>query len=126
MNLVFYIHQGSSKKGATLKNIIKKRFNGISSNTIETFNRLKSKLKQTPDSVDQEIYILLAESKNRLDELTSLIDLLENKRLVLIIPDESKETVSKVSQFFPRFFTPISNTYDDLCSVLNKMTGQIK
>ncbi|MCK5310491.1 MAG: hypothetical protein KAJ62_00180 [Desulfobacteraceae bacterium] len=126
MNLVFFVHQNASEKGITLKDTIGKRFNGDKSHTLNTFDMLKSRLLNNSGSGENEIFILLAESKNRLDELTSLIELLENKRIILIIPDESKETISKASQFFPRFFTPISDTYDDLCSVLNKMITQTK
>ncbi|MCK5096557.1 MAG: hypothetical protein KAR45_00555 [Desulfobacteraceae bacterium] len=124
MNLVFFIHQDSLKKGETLKGIIEKRFNDINSRILHTFKMLKSRLKKSSGSTEKEIFVLLAESKNRLDELTSLIDLLENKRVILILPDESKETISKASQFFPRFFTLVSETYDDLLSVLNKMINQ--
>ena len=38
--------------------------------------------------------------------------------------DESRKTISLASQFFPRFFTPVSETYNDLFSVLNKMMKQ--
>ena len=126
MNLVFYIHHDSSEKGITLKDIIENSLNGVAFNTVETFNTLKSRLKQTPCPVDKDIFVLLAESKNRLDELVSLIDLLDNKQIILIIPDEAKETISKASRFFPRFFTKVSNTYDDLFSVLNKMISKTK
>ena len=123
MNLVLFIHQDSSKKGKALKTAIKNNVGGGESLTFQTVNKLESRLKKT-SSTEKEILILLAESKTRLDELTSLIYLLENKRIILILPDDSKETISKASQFFPRFFTPISCKYDDLCSVINKMMGQ--
>jgi len=41
---------------------------------------------------DKEIFILLADSKNRLNELTSLINLLESKRIILILSGDSKAT----------------------------------
>ena len=124
MNLVIFIHQDSCQKGIVLKEFIKKYLNGVETDMLHTFNMLRSRLQESSECADKEIFVLLAESKKRLGELASLIELLENKRIILIIPDDSKESVSKASQFFPRFFTSVSNNYDDLCSVLNKMIKQ--
>jgi len=124
MNLILFIHQDSLKKGITLKNIINQKFYGTELQTLHTFNSLKARLKKNIGFTENEIFILLAESRTQLKELTSLIDLLEGKRTVLILPDESKATLSKASEFFPRFFTSVSDTYDDLCDVLNKMINQ--
>ncbi|MCD4674788.1 MAG: hypothetical protein K8S18_02180 [Desulfobacula sp.] len=126
MNLVLFIHQDASKKGETLKNVIGEKFYGTKLTILHTFNAFKARLKLFSNYSDKEIFILFADSKNRLNELTSLIDLLEGKRLIIILPDESKATLSRASQFFPRFFTPVSETYNDLCDVLNKMMNQDK
>jgi hypothetical protein len=123
MNFALFIHQDSSKKGKTLKSIIDQNFTGTKLTTFHTLNVLKAKLKKDVDFTDKEIFILLAESVYRLNQLTSLIDLLEGKRIILILPDESQPVLSCATQFFPRFFTPVSDTYDDLCDVLNKMTN---
>ncbi len=120
MNFILFIHQDSPKTGKMLKKILDKNCKGGEIKLLQTFNSFKTKLKQFPNYED-EVFILFADSNNRLIELTSLIDLLENKRIVLIIPDDSEETVSIALQFFPRYFTFISDTYHDLCDVLNKM-----
>jgi hypothetical protein len=126
MNIILFIHKDSLKKGDILKNIIDHKFHGTNLTTLQTFNEFKAKLKEGSGFIEKEIFILLADSKSRLTELTSLIDLLEGKRIILILPDEAKATLSCASQFFPRFFIPLSKTYDDLCSVLNKMINQEK
>jgi hypothetical protein len=124
MNFILFIHQDSLKKGITLKNIIDKNFYGTELQTLHTLNSFKERLKKSIGPSENEIFILLAESQSRLNELTSLIDLLEGKRTILILPDESKATLSMASEFFPRFFTPMGDTYNDLCDVLNKMANQ--
>jgi hypothetical protein len=120
MNLILYIHQDSLKKGITLKKIIDQTFTRIDIQILQTFNLFKARLKQ-PTNYNSEIFILFADSENRLNELTSLIDLIENKRIILILPDESEATISKAHQFYPRFFTYVNDTYKDLCDVVNKM-----
>ncbi|MCD4742238.1 MAG: hypothetical protein K8R67_07155 [Desulfobacteraceae bacterium] len=124
MKLVFFIHKDSSKKGEILQKIINTNFYGTKCQIFRAFDTLKKSLKREIQLTENEIFILLAESVSRLNELNSFIDLLEGKRIILILPDSSKASLSKASKFFPRFFTSISDTYDDLCDVLNKIINQ--
>ncbi len=124
MTIVLFIHRDSSKKGVSLKNSIDQNFLKTELQVLATYKSLKTRLKKSSDFNEQEIFILLVDSKIRLNKLTLMTDLMEDKRIILILPDESKETLSTASQFFPRFFTPMGNKYDDLCSVLNKILNQ--
>jgi hypothetical protein len=83
-------------------------------------NRFKPRLKKV-SLFNEEIFILFAETENRLKALTGLIDLLENKRIILILPHRSKPIVSAALNFYPRYFTRINSRYNDLCAVPNKM-----
>ena len=124
MNIILFIHQDSSKKGASLINALDENFYGTKLTIVHTYKTLKAELKKKSAMAWKAIILLFVDSGSRLNQLTSLIDLLEDKRIILILPDESKETLSKASQFFPRFFTPISDSYSDLCSVMNKMINK--
>ncbi len=120
MNFILFIHRDSSKKGVILKKIIDQNFNSVEIQTLQTFNAFKARLEKAYN-YNEEIFILFVDSKNRLNELKSLIDLLDDKRLILILPDDSKSTLSDAHQFFPRYFTYINDTYKDLCDVISKM-----
>ncbi len=122
MRLIVFIHQDSSMTGQHLKQAMDKNFRSIQIQSFQTFNSLKARLKQI-HNYDQEIFILLADSKSRLNKLMSLIDLMEDKRIVLILPDNSKAVTSMAHQFFPRYFTHVNDTYADLCAVITKMTN---
>ena len=124
MSFILFIHQDASKNGDALKTVIDRTFYEIKRQTIQTVNALKARLKKSSGFIEKDIFILLVDSGSRLTELMSLVDLIEDKCVILILPDESKATLSIATQFFPRFFTPISETYSDLCDVLNKMTNQ--
>ncbi|MEE4362321.1 MAG: hypothetical protein V2J08_00185 [Desulfotignum sp.] len=87
---------------------------------VYTITALTHILKQ-PGGSDQEVYVLLAESLQRLQELYDLFTLLDGRRIVLVLPDDTKETISLTHQFYPRFFTYSNTAYDDLCAVLYKM-----
>lgn len=120
MDLIFFVHQNSSRKGTTFKMAMEQNFKHLDIEFFKTFNALKERLGHIP-VYDKEIYVLLADSKKRLKELTELIELLEDRRIVLIIPDDSETTISTAHRFFPRFFTYMDDNYNDLYGVLKKM-----
>jgi hypothetical protein len=125
MNLILFVHQDASQKGKALQKQMIEYFGENTILMVHTFNALKHILKQ-PGCRAQEIYVLLAESPRRLQELFRLIDLLDGRRIVLVLPDDAKTTISMAHRFYPRFFTYINTAYDDLCAVLNKMTNNKK
>ena len=125
MNLILFVHQAASHKGGIFKQRMEQNFKGLEIETFQTFNEFKARLKRVY-IYDKEIFVLLADSKHRLKELTSLMDLLEGKRILLILPDDSETTTSTAHHFFPRYFTYVNDTYDDLCAVILKMTTQEK
>ncbi len=126
MNHILFIHKNSLQKGAVLQDAITNSYHDGNFQIYKTFNSLKVRLKKSFGDSRSEIVIILAESRERLNQLTSLIDLMEGRRIILILPDESKQTLSRASQFFPRFFTTLKDNYDDLCKVISKMTDQTK
>ncbi len=123
MNLIFFIHKDSSKKGTTLQQIINQHFKKVEIQFFQTFHEFKLKLEQVSD-YNKEIFILFADSKTRLDRLTNLLDLFESKRLILILPDDSKGSISVAHQISPRYFTFVNDTYGDLCAVMTKMMNK--
>ena len=121
MPLIIFIHKESAEKGDILKKAMEQNFHGTEIQIFKTMAALKANLKQVSKYSDKEIFILLADSEKRLTQLIPMIDVFEGRRLILILPNNSQATTSKAHKFFPRYFTYVSNNYDDLCSVLNKM-----
>lgn len=99
MDLIMFIHQDSEKVGIALKKIIHQNFNESQIQTLCTFSTFKEKFKQRHNN-NNGIFILLADCKNRLIELILLIDLMEDKRIVLILPDDSHVFNIKGSSVF--------------------------
>ncbi len=124
MKLILFIHKEASDKGADLEKTIYDSFDTIEIESYTSFAALEAGVKKAARSTEEEIFILLAESVSRLNELTRLIDLLEGKRVVLILPDESKATLTKAFGFFPRFFTTVNDDFHNLSRVLHKMISR--
>ena len=124
MNTVLFIHNDGAENGAILKKYLTKNFIGINIQTYNTIEGFNEKLRQLSLYSINEIFILLIDSIASLNELTALTDLLKDKRLILILPENSKSTILQAQQFCPNYFTYMGNTYDDICDVLNKMIKQ--
>ncbi|MCP4671131.1 MAG: hypothetical protein GY857_07480 [Desulfobacula sp.] len=123
MNLAFFIHKDSSKKGVTFKQIMNKNFKKSEIEIFQAFHKFKLKLEEVAD-YNNEIFILFADSKKRLDRLINLLDLFENRRVILILPDDSQDTITTAHQISPRYFTFADNNYSDLCAVITKMMNK--
>ncbi len=121
MNLVLFIHEDAYETGNVLESRISDRTDSALIEKFHTFNALKTRLKRITPYGDTDIFILMAETRYRLAEFVSLIDFLADKRLILVIPDDSRGTLTAVHKLFPRYFTVLNETYEDLGDVLNKM-----
>ena len=68
-----------------------------------------------------EVSILFANSRADFMELLSIRDLLLNLRIILILPDANKETITRGHTLFPRFLTYANSDFKDVAAVLKKM-----
>ena len=120
MAVILFIHQEAAQQGEALHTKMTQYFGANTIEAVHTITALTYILKQ-PAGCDQKVYVLLAESRHRLQELYCLFTLLDGRRIVLVLPDDTKATISLSHQFYPRFFTYSNTAYDDLCAVLYKM-----
>lgn len=125
MRIVIFTHRLAGDSGKTLVNGISSCQASESLLRIQTVNTLKEHLKRSGENAGNEILLLLAENRDRLEELTGLKDLLEDRRLILVVPDDDPATLSAAHLLFPRFVTPLSDQYHDLCSIMDRMTGAL-
>lgn len=121
MHLILFAHENSYEKGARLQASIHQTVSHNPYELIQTFNALKSRLKRFSDYQEKEIFILLAETRQRLNELISLIDLLLDKKVILVLPEDTEDCIHQAHAFFPRYFTFMNSSYSDLNDVLLKM-----
>lgn len=86
----------------------------------QTIDGLALRLRQ--DHGNPKIAVLLAGSRKELLEILSVRDLLNNRfRLILILPDNKKDTVKKGHSLYPRFLTYVDGNFDWVAAVLEKM-----
>ena len=70
---------------------------------------------------DPAIAVLLAGSQKDFMDILSIRDLLDQLRIILILPDRNDDTVRKGHALFPRFLTYVDGNFDWVKAVLEKM-----
>jgi len=118
MALLFYASdkQGTGKLLWNLHQDLAAEHQGEFCQTIDT---LSQKLHQ-PKS-DSSIAVLLAGTQKELVDILSIGNLLERIRIILILPDSNKDTISKGHTLLPRFLTYVDGNFSWVTAVLEKM-----
>ncbi len=69
------------------------------------------------------IAVLEAQSMEELKDLVALHDLFLDIRVILILPDRERETISNAHKLRPRFLAYTDSDFEPVKVVLNKMIG---
>ncbi|NQT58554.1 MAG: hypothetical protein HQ557_06185 [Bacteroidetes bacterium] len=84
----------------------------------QTIDTLSQKLRQ-PQGY-QSIAVLLASTQEELTDILTIRNLLDDVRIILILPDRNKETISKGHSLYPRFLTYVDSDFSWVAAVLKK------
>lgn len=112
----------SSEKEGVGKRLLTAIQSQATSDEIETFSTIGSFSKRLRQPLSRfDVAVLLTVHKNELLELLSIKDLFADVRIVLILPNSDKDTVSKGHTLYPRFVTYVDSDFKDLGIFLKKM-----
>jgi hypothetical protein len=84
-----------------------------------TITSFTSRLKQ-PKKMDS-IVIICPENRMLLDRIIAVKDLFINTRVILVLPDRDKETITKGHTLNPRFTTFKGENYNEMAKVVKKV-----
>ncbi|MCF8037955.1 MAG: hypothetical protein K9K79_01430 [Desulfohalobiaceae bacterium] len=121
ISFVLYIHLDSGKDGQLLAQAVQKRFPNVFRQVCRDLPGLAKTLKTLVHYTDLHVYVLLAETPERLEQLQEFIDDLEDKKILLVLPDNQRSSYATGLRLRPRFITQRSKAYEDICDVLEKM-----
>jgi len=76
--------------------------------------------KPLPEAV---VFVLLVSGRQELMELGEYQEWLRDCRLILVLPDDDMETISRGHTLRPRFVTYAESDFIDISAVLGKMLG---
>ena len=104
---------------------MQQRLNGRSIRAcLETYSNLEELLHRLHQPrLNLKIGVLSIGSARELEELVSIRELLADMRLVVVLPDNHPQTLSRVHALSPRFITFADAGMASLVSVVEKMMG---
>ena len=118
MSILFYSKNGKEAVAA-LQKIIEEQAPKEQIEVHRTIESLSKRLRQS--KYDVVIAILIATSKEEFSEILSIRDFLRDLRVILILPDRKKVTISKGHTLYPRFLSYADGDFSDVAAVLGKM-----
>jgi hypothetical protein len=118
MNLLLYAREPRGT-GKQLEKVIEELFPENNTEIYRTIDGLSDRLRRP--RYDLAVVVLLAASKQDLLDLLSIRDLLDDLRLILLLPNREKDTIAKGHTLRPRFLTYADGNFLDVAAVLSKM-----
>ena len=67
------------------------------------------------------VTVLLLASRQELEELVQYAELFSDQKIILVLPDHSKETIAMGHALYPRFIGYKDSDLEDVTSVLRKL-----
>ncbi len=120
-NIVLFVNGKCAAAGNRLQKSIESVVSGQDLEIQRSIKDLSKRLNRFPRNID--LAVLFAASKDQLSELLSLRELLYDVRIILILPDRGRETISKGHLLRPRFLGYADGDLTDVIAVLSKMLG---
>ncbi len=118
MKLLFYARSGDGI-GDEIQRLIEARAPGIRIEACRTSDALSQRLRQPADGL--AIALIVAASQEEFQKVIELRSLLNDLRIILILPERKKETIIQGLTLRPRFLTFADADLTDVIAVLNKM-----
>ncbi|HOO46565.1 MAG TPA: hypothetical protein PLM29_10075 [Deltaproteobacteria bacterium] len=122
MKVLLYSNTTEEVKGKGLKSIVESRLGHAALETVCDFQGLKDRLHRLPRLAD--IAVLLAATHEQLDELLTIRDFLSGISLILVLPDQKKDTIAAATRLFPNFIGSLDSDLGPVGDVLEKMLLQ--
>ncbi|MCF8109487.1 MAG: hypothetical protein K9J81_10890 [Desulfohalobiaceae bacterium] len=121
IRFVLYVHRDSGAEGQALEQAVQTRFASVQREVCPDLESLGAALKKPVAYGDLTLYVLLADTSERLEELEQLIEYLEDKKILIVMPDMEKSSFVATFRMRPRYITQRSKTFADICDVLEKL-----
>jgi hypothetical protein len=118
MNILVYIGRNNSAR-KRLQSKIEPLVSKNQTEICRTIDGLSRRLRQPRYNL--AVAVLLAASRQDLLDLFSIRDLLDDLRVILLLPNRKKDTIAKGHTLRPRFLTYADSDLSDVAAVLSKM-----
>jgi len=123
MKTIFYANDLTTL-GEKLKNMISAQISGIQVENYNSIEDISQILRQPLNNVS--VMVLLLASIDELIQFNSMNTLFNNLRIILILPDSKKDTLSLGLKLKPSFISDVNSNLNDVVSVLEHIQNKKK
>lgn len=123
MKVVLYGTDNDRATMGQLHGVISSKVFGREFEVFHSLTNFSKRIRQIPRKID--VAVLLARSRDQLSRLISLKAYLEDIRLILILPDRDRETISKGLLLRPKFVDYLDGNLSNVGAVLEKIFEHI-
>jgi hypothetical protein len=123
MILIYYAENGNGI-GERLLKAINATVPEERTEVYRSLERLSQRLRRPTYNLKGAV--LLTTNRAELSGIISLRDMFRNVRIILILPDRDKDTISEGLKLHPRFLTDTDSNFKDVVAVLGKMMGDLR
>ena len=118
MKTIFYSN-GINEIKRKLDNSTYHQIQDINFEIIDSFESLTKQMCRPLNHVS--VIVAWLKKKSELENLVALSPLLENTRMILVLPDREKQTMSLGVKLKPSFISYQDNNFEDIITVLKKI-----
>ncbi len=123
IELVFF--SGKSKPFRTKAlNIVEKLFSREQISIYTNLESFSSGLLQP--GYNHKIILILINTQKDLSGILGLKKLLNDRNIILLLPDTEKETMGQACKLYPRYTSDIQSNFKDVIPVMEKMITKIQ
>jgi hypothetical protein len=123
--IILFVDRKSGPGGRLFLQRVQQRLAGTRIQVCQSVDACVTVIGRIRPCMETPIVVLWVDSRQSLDDLYRNKHLFENRKIVMVLPEEkTDEFTAVVHRFFPRYVAFMDDRYDDLCEVLNKMMIQ--
>jgi hypothetical protein len=122
MDMIFY-SPAAGKAEKRLGAMFEKLIPGVKTKTCRTIDALSNRLSQPPNN-DLTIAVLLAADKVDLFNLSSISEQFHDARIIVVAPDQDKDTIALAHRLRPRLLTYTDSDFAEVFAVLNNIVSE--
>ncbi len=122
MNIILYTNGKEMKAGERLLNKICSKFSCEHIEIIDNLDDFRKRIYSFPKNID--VAVILATNSSQLSDIIQYSDVLDEIEIILILPDQNKDTVSMGLTLYPRFLAYMDSDFDDVKAVLEKLSSR--
>jgi hypothetical protein len=124
MSVILYAN-AKTKAGKRLNDCLKEANFREQIDTYTTLDGLSGRLQQPNYTYTYArlIAVVLAASSKELSAILAIKELFRDARIILIVPDRKKDTISAGHRLYPRYLAYADSNFNDVAAVLEKMVS---